>query len=197
MIAAARQQHPGIAFQEGDAAALPFAEASFDAVVMNFGLLHLAQPEAALADACRVLRPGGRYAFTVWASPDQAVGFGMVLRAVEELGVKDVPLPEGPPFFRFSDVAESRRALEAAGFHDVTVRTLPLTGGCPRPTRCTTRARGVPPPRCCAHRRARTRRDPRPSAAGSRMREGRRVRRPMPPCSRRASSAHIIDSAKP
>ena len=127
MIAAARQRNPAITFQEGDATALPFDAASVDAVVMNFGLLHLARPDAALAEAHRVLQPRGRYAFTVWASPDQAVGFGLVLRAVEEIGQKDVPLPEGPPFFRFSAAEEARRTLERTGFSDVTVRQLPLT----------------------------------------------------------------------
>jgi len=127
MIATARQRHPALAFQEGDAEALPFDDASFDAVVMNFGVLHLARPEAALAEALRVLRPGGRYAFTVWAGPDQAVGFGMILRAVEALGQKDVPLPEGPPFFRFSAAEEARRTLERTGFSDVKVQLLPLT----------------------------------------------------------------------
>ena len=93
---------------------------------MNFGLLHLARPDAALADAHRVLRPGGRYAFTVWAAPERAVGFGLALRAIEEVGNPDVPLPEGPPFFRFSDAAETARTLEPIGFTDVEVRELPL-----------------------------------------------------------------------
>ena len=57
----------------------------------------------------------------------QAVGFGLVLAAVREFGNPDVPLPEGPPFFRFSDHAEFRRTLEHAGFSDVQVRTLALT----------------------------------------------------------------------
>jgi SAM-dependent methyltransferase len=127
MIATARQRNPTISFQEGDAAALPFDDESFDAVVMNFGLLHLARPDAALAEAYRVLRPRGRYAFTVWAGPDQAVGFGLVLNAVEQFGRMDVPLPEGPPFFRFSAEDEARRTLERAGFSDVNVRQLPLT----------------------------------------------------------------------
>lgn len=126
MIAEARRRHPSIAFQEGDAAALPFESGRFDAVVMNFGLLHLARPDAALADAHRVLRAGGRYTFTVWAPPERAVGFGMALRAIEALGNKDVPLPEGPPFFRFSDAAETRRTLEQVGFGDVQVQELPL-----------------------------------------------------------------------
>ena len=127
MIAEARRRQPAITFREGDAEALPFDMGGFDAVVMNFGLLHLARPDAALAEAHRVLRAGGRYAFTVWASPEKSVGFGLVLRAVEELGKKDVPLPEGPPFFRFSDADETRRTLGQAGFTDIQVQELPLT----------------------------------------------------------------------
>src|SRR5204863_7567523 len=103
MIAAAARRHHDIVFREGDAEALPFDGDTFDAVVMNFGLLHLARPAKAIAEAARVLRPGGRYAFTVWAGPDQAVGFGMVLKAIEQFGRLDVDLPEGPAFFRFSN----------------------------------------------------------------------------------------------
>jgi SAM-dependent methyltransferase len=126
MIDAARRTHPGVEFREGDAEALSFESGRFDAVVMNFGLLHLARPEAALSEARRVLRPGGRYAFTIWAPPERAVGFGMVLRAVNALGQSQVRLPDGPPFFRFSDQDECRRALEASGFGALEVRELPL-----------------------------------------------------------------------
>jgi SAM-dependent methyltransferase len=126
MIAEARRRWPALTFREGDAESLPFDAGSFDAVVMNFGLLHLARPDAALADAHRVLRPGGRYAFTVWAAPERAVAFGLALRAIEEVGNPNVPLPEGPPFFRFSDAAETTRTLESIGFTDVDVRELPL-----------------------------------------------------------------------
>jgi ubiquinone/menaquinone biosynthesis C-methylase UbiE len=127
MIAAAARRHPGLAFREGDAEALPFDRNTFDAVVMNFGLLHLARPEAAIEDALRVLKSDGRYGFTVWAAPDQAAGFGMVLRAIERFGRLDVALPEGPPFFRFSSHDECRNALQRAGFRAVTVRTIPLS----------------------------------------------------------------------
>jgi ubiquinone/menaquinone biosynthesis C-methylase UbiE len=126
MIAAARARHPGIEFREGDAEALPFGAASFDAVVMNFGMLHLARPETAIAEAHRVLRAGGRFAFTVWGAPELAVAFGLVVRAVEQYGEANVGLPEGPPFFQFSDAAACRRTLSAAGFSDIEVDTLPL-----------------------------------------------------------------------
>ncbi len=126
MVALARRIHPGIDFRHGDAEALPFAHASFDAAVMNFGILHLARPEAALSEACRVLRPGGRFAFTVWATPDKTRGFRIILDTVAEFGDPNVQLPVGPPFFRFSDPEESRRALESAGFSAPRVKEIPL-----------------------------------------------------------------------
>jgi len=125
MLAEARGHHPGIDFRSGDAEALPFPEASFDAVVMSFGLLHLARPDQALAEAHRVLRPGGRLAFTVWDHPEEAVAFGIVLGAVQRHGRMDVPLPPGPPFFRFSDPAESRRVLLGLGFRSLEVIVVP------------------------------------------------------------------------
>jgi len=124
MVAQARQRLPALTFREGDAEALPFEAGTFDAVVMNFGLLHLARPDAALAEAHRVLRPGGRYAFTVWS--EQAVAFRLALRAIEEHGNAKVPLPEGPAFFRFSDPAETARTLAGIGFSDIEVRELPI-----------------------------------------------------------------------
>ena len=126
MLAAARDSHPEVAFRDGDAEALAVPDATYDAVVMSFGIVHLERPEAAIAEAHRVLVSGGRYAFTAWAPPGQARGFGMVLEALAAHGTLEVGLPEGPPFFRFGDPDESRRALAAAGFRDIAVETLPL-----------------------------------------------------------------------
>jgi ubiquinone/menaquinone biosynthesis C-methylase UbiE len=126
MVAEARRRYPTVDFREGDAEELLFPEASFDAVTMNFGLLHLGRPERALTEAHRVLRPGGRLGFTVWARPEEAIGFQMVLRAVESYGKLDVQLPQGPHFFRFSDPQECHRSVLGAGFVSPTVKTIPL-----------------------------------------------------------------------
>lgn len=125
MISEARARHPEIEFREGDAERLPFAEGVFDAAVMNFGILHLARPDQAIAEACRVLRAGGRFVFTVWAKPEDAVGFGIVLRAIGKYGDVNVSLPEGPPFFRFSEPDECIRSLLVAGFASPKVVRVP------------------------------------------------------------------------
>jgi SAM-dependent methyltransferase len=126
MVAEARRRYPDLAVQEADAEALPFPDGTFDAVVMNFGVLHLAQPDLAFAEAIRVLRPGGRFAFTAWAGLDVSIGFDLVLRAVRTHGTTDVPLPTGPPLFRFSDPENCRLSLEAVGFVDVQSSILPM-----------------------------------------------------------------------
>src|SRR2546426_217119 len=51
MVAIARKMFSRIEFQEGDAQNLPFADASFDRVLANFALLHLADPERACGEA--------------------------------------------------------------------------------------------------------------------------------------------------
>ena len=53
------ERHPEGVVQlvEGDAAALPMPDASFDAVTIGFGLLHLPRPHLALAEVCRMLKP--------------------------------------------------------------------------------------------------------------------------------------------
>jgi SAM-dependent methyltransferase len=126
MIAEARRLHPQLEFKTGDAEQLAFDDARFDAVVCNFGLLHFAHPERAIVEAARVLRKGGRYAFTVWDTPERAIPFGLVLHAIQQYGRPDVGLPQGPPFFAFADPAAVRVSLEPAGFTDVRVDTVPL-----------------------------------------------------------------------
>lgn len=127
MVDLARRLHPEIAFEEGDAEALPFAEAELDVVAMNFCAGHVTDPDLAFREAHRVLRRGGRYGFSWWAPPDEAVVFGIVYRAVETQGRSDAPVPQGPDWTRFSVAEECRRALRAAGFAAVESRNVQMT----------------------------------------------------------------------
>jgi SAM-dependent methyltransferase len=116
MVEQARRLNPQINFECQDAEELSCADASFDAVIMNFGVMHLDRPERVFAQVFRVLAKGGRFAFSVWAPPNEALGFGIVLRAIEKYGDASVQLPAGPPFFRLSDRDECQKILSEAGF---------------------------------------------------------------------------------
>jgi ubiquinone/menaquinone biosynthesis C-methylase UbiE len=126
MVAAAKRLHPSLEFREADVEELPFADESFDAAIMNFGLLHLPRPERALAEAFRVLRPRGGFAFTVWSDPGPATGMGIVMGAVLAHGRIDVDLPPAPDSFRFSDPKESLNTLASVGFDSPVAREVPL-----------------------------------------------------------------------
>ncbi len=116
MVRLARERTPQIDFRTGDAQALDFEDDSFDVVAMNFGVLHLPDPPAAFAEASRVLRSGGSYAFTVWARSDESPGARIVEEAIDAYADTEVDLPEGPDYFGYGDPDESRRVLGRLGF---------------------------------------------------------------------------------
>ncbi|MBD0271840.1 MAG: methyltransferase domain-containing protein [Acetobacteraceae bacterium] len=126
MVELARGRVPGAEFRVGDAEALGFDDGSFDAVVCAFGLLHLAAPERGIAEAFRVLRPGGAFAFTVWDGPERAALLNLGMGAVTAHADMSVPLPQGPPIFQMADRALVPSVLGRVGFRDVAVREVPI-----------------------------------------------------------------------
>ena len=85
--AAAERLH-GIDFQEADVEALPYDDASFDAVLSTFGCMFAPNPPRVAGEMLRVCRPGGRIAMANWA-PDGFIG--QVFRMIG----KHVPPPAG------------------------------------------------------------------------------------------------------
>ncbi|MCA9751213.1 MAG: methyltransferase domain-containing protein [Gemmatimonadetes bacterium] len=124
MLEAARTRVPGATFRQAPAEALPFDDEEFDSVVGSFVLHHSAEPERILGESCRVLRPGGRAAFTVWAAPERLEAFGLFFAAVgEHAGAAE--LPHGP-LFGVSDHDVFHRLATDAGFSATRITDLPL-----------------------------------------------------------------------
>ena len=117
MLDFAREHVPDAEFVRGDVTAIPFDDDSFDAVTAAFVLLHLGEPEQAGAEAARVLEPGGAAAFTVWDVPSRGRWLGVLVDAIEDVGVSaPADVPAGPPFFRFADEDGAHHAHHRRGF---------------------------------------------------------------------------------
>jgi ubiquinone/menaquinone biosynthesis C-methylase UbiE len=127
MVALARERHPALRFLEGDAEALPFEDASFDAVAAGFLVHHLPDPAAAAAEFARVLAPGGRIAATVWDRPERMRLLGLANEAMERAGADTSGLPEGPDAFGIADPEEFAALLRDAGFQAAEVRAVAFT----------------------------------------------------------------------
>jgi len=69
MLRVGKQVKPHLAFTAGDGTRLPFADASFDAVTISFGLRNVVDPDAALREMRRVTRPGGRLLVCEFSHP--------------------------------------------------------------------------------------------------------------------------------
>jgi demethylmenaquinone methyltransferase / 2-methoxy-6-polyprenyl-1,4-benzoquinol methylase len=69
MLRVGKRRLPQLGFTAGDALALPFADGSFDAVTISFGLRNVADPDRALAEMLRVTRPGGRLVVCEFSHP--------------------------------------------------------------------------------------------------------------------------------
>jgi SAM-dependent methyltransferase len=115
MLAEARARFPAITFDQGDAEAPPYPDASFDAVVSNFGIHHVPRPALALTEVYRILRPGGKFAFSIWAGHDENVAWKLVFDAIGRHGDPRASAAP-PPGGGFGTIEDCLRALDDAGF---------------------------------------------------------------------------------
>ena len=116
MIAKAKHLFPQVHFVEGDAQQLEFPEETFDRVVMNFGMSHLVKPHQAITEACRVLKKGGRYGFTVWAGPELSPVAKVMNDSIIQFADQSIKMPEAPAHYLFSDEQLCRNTLAELGF---------------------------------------------------------------------------------
>lgn len=85
MIEEGRKRHPKVEFVEADAEKLPFGDDEFDVATISFGLRNVNNPQQALAEMYRVLKPGGRVVICEFSKPPAAIiraGYNVYLKRV-------------------------------------------------------------------------------------------------------------------
>ena len=83
MIAAATETEPGIGWELGTAEDLNFADATFDCVVSQFGMMFFKDQAKAASEMYRVLKPGGRLAVAVWNSIENNPAYGDIIAVLD------------------------------------------------------------------------------------------------------------------
>lgn len=133
MVAAAKDRFPGVAFIEGDVEALPLEDESQDAVVSNIVLFHVTNPEKAVREAFRVLRPGGYFSFSQWCGLDEFKIYRLLLNVLSRHVDMSLASP-APNAFDLSDRAYTLRLMQRAGFSDITFTKVPNMLRAPGPS---------------------------------------------------------------
>ncbi len=100
--------------------------ASFDAVLSRWGYMLVVDPEAALREARRVLRPGGRIAIAAWRRIEENPWIAIFRSELEARGLTAAPAPDAPDPFRFGADGTIAELLHAAGFVGVGVEVIDL-----------------------------------------------------------------------
>jgi demethylmenaquinone methyltransferase/2-methoxy-6-polyprenyl-1,4-benzoquinol methylase len=136
MLRVGKRARPHLSFTAGDGTRLPFADDTFDAVTISFGLRNIVDPDAGLREMLRVTRPGGRvvvceFSHPTWA-PFREVYIEYLMRALPSIARAVSSSPDAYVY-----LAESIRAwpdqerlshrLAAAGWTGVRWRN--LSGG--------------------------------------------------------------------
>jgi ubiquinone/menaquinone biosynthesis C-methylase UbiE len=115
-----------VAFRQADALALPFEDASFDAVVCQYGVMFFPDRVAGYREARRVLKAGGRFVFNVWDRIEANPVSAAVTDALAAVFPADPPrfLARGP--HGYHDIDAIKADLGRAGFSEVTAETVAL-----------------------------------------------------------------------
>lgn len=124
--AAQKLDAPQVTWRQANALSLPFESSGFDALVCQFGVMFFPDKSAGFAEARRVLKPGGRFLFSVWDRIEDNEIAAVVSAAVA------AAFPDDPPGFMartphgYHDTGRIRDELQGAGFSDIGIETVTL-----------------------------------------------------------------------
>jgi ubiquinone/menaquinone biosynthesis C-methylase UbiE len=116
MVAAARRraEESGVQnaeFRVLDAERMDLETGSVDGVLCRWAYMQMIDPAAAFAETRRVLRPGGRLAFSVWAARERNPTLSLVGNVLVELGHIPPPDPEAPGAFFMANPGRIRELV--------------------------------------------------------------------------------------
>ncbi|MFL5845537.1 MAG: class I SAM-dependent methyltransferase [Solirubrobacteraceae bacterium] len=103
--------------------------ASLDAVLCRWGYMLLADPEAALRETRRVLKPGGRVALAAWDAPGHNPWVTATTAELVAQGLSQPPPPDEPGMFSFAGDGVISELLLSTGFEDVVVDAVDIVYG--------------------------------------------------------------------
>ena len=121
MVAAARRRAEELSvenaeFRTLDAERMDLETDSVDGVLCRWAYMQMIDPAAAFAETRRVLRPGGRLAFSVWAERERNPTLSLAGNVLVEFGHTPPPDSQEPSAFFLADPERIRKLVEGAGF---------------------------------------------------------------------------------
>jgi ubiquinone/menaquinone biosynthesis C-methylase UbiE len=118
----AKAGHRNIELHCGDAQALPYADASFDAAISLFGLMFFPDRARGFAEIYRTLKPGGSVAITSWAPVDQSPAMQTMFGALRAIK-PDLPQPQRS-VTTLENPERFKQEMEEAGFRNIEIRSV-------------------------------------------------------------------------
>jgi ubiquinone/menaquinone biosynthesis C-methylase UbiE len=118
---ASAQGIKNVEFKACDVSELPFEDNNFDAISCRFGYMFFPDMDLAAKEMYRVLKPGGRFATSVWASPQKNFWVMAIMESIRKHMELEPPPPGSPGMFRCADPEMMKKLFVNAGFSDIAI----------------------------------------------------------------------------
>lgn len=123
---AAEQGITNVEFKQLQLEWIDLPTANVDVILIKWGVMLAVDPEAALRECRRVLRPGGQIALAVWAAAEENPWTTIPQRAMIELGHIEAPPPGGPGMFALASPARLLELMQEAGFFEIVIEPIAM-----------------------------------------------------------------------